>query len=252
MKDNDKKGKSIFSENERLFSYSTSSGLRLMKFNKGYKDNGFKLCLNCGNTDVNNESHPTPYSYYKNKESAEGYYSCKNQEVQDNLELACRFDTDYFEIIPEYINDEINIELKNDEFWLSVLYALIEGCSRYLEIERRELDGLVRGRRNKNGQMIKGFILIDSVPGGAGHVKNLARLNNNNMPELLLGTLKEAYKVVADCELCIEDESCYGCLRNYDNQFEHNLLVRKPAIIYLGSLLERIKQAQETGELRID
>ena len=49
--------------------------------------------------------------------------------------------------------------------------------------------------------------------------------------------------VAAACERvsgkcgCDETASCYGCLRNYGNQFAHDKLVRGPVYTYLRGLL---------------
>ena len=54
-------------------------------------------------------------------------------------------------------------------------------------------------------------------------------------------SLEAAYRrVEGSCE-CGEDTSCYGCLRNYRNQFAHTQLRRGPVKRYIGSLLRNWK-----------
>ena len=63
--------------------------------------------------------------------------------------------------------------------------------------------------------------MYDDVPGGAGHVKRIAA-----GPDALRSMLQSALGRLEACE-CGGDEglaSCYGCLRNYRNQFCHDEL----------------------------
>ena len=58
-------------------------------------------------------------------------------------------------------------------FWLSLTYALLQGASRALQIERRDLDGVLFPRRTEVGAWEQTIVLYDNVPGGAGHVKRI-------------------------------------------------------------------------------
>lgn len=80
--------------------------------------------------------------------------------------------------------------------------------------------------------IIPPIILYDNVPGGAGLV---ARLEEK---EILRACLETALgRVNGGCG-CGEDDSCYGCLRSYRNQFAHQHLKRGPVMHYLRTLLE--------------
>jgi hypothetical protein len=119
-------------------------------------------------------------------------------------------------------------------FWLSLMYALIGGMTDALGIERMDIDGVIRPVA-AGGQAIQELVLYDSVPGGAGHVKRL--LNQNELPLVL----QAAYQRVAKCSGCGEDAACYRCLREYRNQYYHDLLERGPAAKYLEKLLDSLK-----------
>lgn len=112
--------------------------------------------------------------------------------------------------------------------WLSLMYALIQGASQALQIERSDIDGVLHPRRLENdwGQTI---VLYNDVPGGAGYV---VRQIGDNF-ETVLHT---AHHVVSypDCE---PETSCYHCLRDYSNQFYHPVLCRGPVQSLLGDLL---------------
>jgi len=45
------------------------------------------------------------------------------------------------------------------------------------------------------------------------------------------------HRVNGDCG-CSEETSCYGCLRGYENQYEHEKLTRGGAREYLAWLLD--------------
>ncbi|MFW6015432.1 MAG: DEAD/DEAH box helicase [bacterium] len=240
--------------NDPILGFNGASGLKLLQFNDGFKDKRFRICLSCGMNLKNNKKdnkHETPYSYG----NGERKYICNHsEEVHNNLSLGCRFNTDYFEL--ELINcsgikNKIS-DLNDQEFWWSLLYAIVEGASRRLEIERNEINGLLWPRKNDVGESINSLILIDDVPGGAGHVRNLRLRDENNLPIFLLQTLEEAYNVVNDCDMCNIDESCYSCLRNYSNQYKHHLLKRRQAKDYLEVLLEIISISLTKGNLSVE
>ncbi len=95
-----------------------------------------------------------------------------------------------------------------------MLYAILEGASQALGIKRQDIDGCLYP--SEEGIML---ILFDNVPGGAGLVKRIVDR------ESLLNVLKNALERVKNCT-CGKETSCYGCLRNYQNQFCHEILRR--------------------------
>jgi hypothetical protein len=113
----------------------------------------------------------------------------------------------------------------DESFWLSLLYAVLEGASAALGIRRRDLDGCL----HVSGSDMK-LVLFDSVPGGAGHVKRVMDGEN------LLQVLKKALERVGQCK-CGPETSCQSCLRNYENQFCHEKLKRGPVVDFLTSLV---------------
>ena len=82
------------------------------------------------------------------------------------------------------------------------------------------------------------IILYDNVPGGAGLV---ARLEDKSM---LLSCLKAALSRVSGTCGCGENDSCYGCLRTYRNQFAHQNLQRGPVKVYLEEIIAQISGRQ--------
>ncbi|NPV74489.1 MAG: DUF1998 domain-containing protein [Pelotomaculum sp.] len=77
------------------------------------------------------------------------------------------------------------------------------------------------------------IILFDDVPGGAGHVRRLAR--KGTFKEVLRASLNRLQR--CECGGAEGNASCYGCLRHYRNQFCHDELNRGLAIKFLSEIL---------------
>lgn len=148
-----------------------------------------------------------------------GYY-CKNKDGKSAKYLLSHdFKTDVVKLtfcVPEaaYFGKMI-----------SVLYALLEGLSNELGIERTDIKGCLF-RSPESGSDLYSVILYDAVAGGAGHVRRIV----NDDGDVFERVLSAAIRVVAECEC---DTSCYKCLRNYYNQKIHDDLNRKEALAFL-------------------
>lgn len=131
----------------------------------------------------------------------------------------------------------------NRSFWLSMLYAIIQGACHSLQIERRDINGVLFPQ-SINGKLSQTLVIYDNVPGGAGHVKNIK--------DNLLTVLEEARKTL-NCDDCAPDTSCYRCLKDYDNQYYHNQLKRHEARDYLDLLVSEMERIEDsiTGAYRI-
>lgn len=103
----------------------------------------------------------------------------------------------------------------------STLHALL-AASEDVGITHNDVNGTLHG-----GPGGYSLVLFDSVPGGAGHARRL----REELPGLFSGALRR----VARCD-CGAETSCYGCLRSYRNQTEHEVLSRGAAVRVLESL----------------
>ena len=118
-----------------------------------------------------------------------------------------------------------------EAFWLSLLYALLEGASLALDIERDDLDGcLYRVAGNPYSPQL---IFYDDVPGGAGHVHRMS--SREELMKILHTSLNRLEK--CECGGWEGHTSCSGCLRNYRNQFCHDKLDRRLVIDFLRHIL---------------
>lgn len=179
----------------------------------GYQ--GFKVCFSCGYAVLGNEKikspHQTPWKT-----------TCPNKRLT-HVHLGHEFKTDILQLrFNNYSNSDVG-------FWYSLLYAILEGTSQALDIDRQDLDGVLY---HSSGDLSKpDLVLFDDVPGGAGHVKRIAE-NKKLLPYIL-----ETSRNKMDLCDCDEQTSCYGCLRSYKNQFVHDILRRGPIIKFLTDIL---------------
>jgi ATP-dependent helicase YprA (DUF1998 family)/uncharacterized Zn finger protein (UPF0148 family) len=182
---------------------------------------GFKICTQCGYSEVVGAITKKGTAKHKTSWGAD----C-NGKLKAPLSLGHEFNTDILKLTFDGIDKEDN------RFWFSLLYALLEGISSEMEIERQDLDGCIyRDVSNRMGS--PHLVLFDDVPGGAGHVH---RINNASiMRRVLETTLAKLTK--CECGGDKGNASCYGCLRNYRNQFCHDQLERGIVIDFLSSIL---------------
>jgi len=177
----------------------------------GYQ--GFKVCHRCGYTLLGKEPAEKPHT------TAWGT-DCEGTPTR--IFLGHEFKTDILQLRFEaYAHAEPG-------FWLSLLYALLEGASEALDIDRQDLDGCLYPYAGD--PCMPALVLFDEVPGGAGHVRRIS-----GSEERLVDVLETALKKLqrCDCGGAEGNTSCYGCLRNYRNQYCHDELERGIVIDFL-------------------
>jgi hypothetical protein len=181
----------------------------------GYE--GFKVCPICGYAVLGHESVPSPHK-------TPWRTDCPGTLARGHR-LGHEYKTDVLQLRFEgYAHGQRG-------FWLSLLYALLEGASEALDIDRQDLDGCLYPYAGDPS--MPALVLFDDVPGGAGHVRRIARDRTT-----LLSVLRAAYARLDRCECGGEERntSCYGCLRNYRNQFCHDELERGVVMDFLRDL----------------
>ena len=185
----------------------------------------FYICNECGYGEV----FENCYDLAKKKEhrKSDGY-KCSNKTLTPYA-LGHEFQTDVVQIKFE---SECITEI--DRAW-TILYALLEGLSKCLHIDRDELSGCLHWYRNQEfgGVGNYDFILFDNTPGGAGYVRNLRN------PSVIAEMMKEGMRIVSECTCGGDaaDTACYSCLCNYYNQRQHDILQRRYAIEFFASML---------------
>lgn len=201
---------------------------KLLYVNEGKYGLGFKVCQKCG-IRVGRGKTKCPGKY--RGEPCDGALKIVTlgfQEVTDMLQLS-------FNSI-----SAIQVPTQTERsFWLSLMYALIQGASHALQIERRDINGVLFPKKTSTDKWQQTIVLYDDVPGGAGHVREIRK-------EILL-VIQEALRIV-NCVDCTPDSSCYHCLRDFGNQYEHNKLKRGPAAKFLEGLLASLTYSGDPKE----
>jgi hypothetical protein len=122
---------------------------------------------------------------------------------------------------------------------ISVLYAILEGLSKELDIERTDIKGCLHKIKWEGcGKPIYSIILYDAVAGGAGHVRRIVTEDGASFQRVM----NRAYQIVSGCKC---DPSCYSCIRNYYNQKIHDQLSRRKAAAFLKNKLGDCEPFQE-------
>ena len=182
---------------------------------EGRRGNGFYICDQCGaGFRERKNQHSTPYG-----EKCSG--------TIEQVSLGHEFVTDVLQI--QFL---LGLQQDNvDGIWFgySLAFALVEGAAEVLEVPVNDLSATVA---YSNDRVIPPIILYDNVPGGAGLVASLE--DKDKLRDCLEAAL---IRVNGGCG-CGENDSCYGCLRSYRNQFAHQHLRRGPVMRYLKTLLE--------------
>lgn len=185
---------------------------KLILLNKGGGKSGFFVCKSCGYAC----DTPQRFTNHKNRSGK----SCGNNSYRV-VALGHIFNSDIVKLeFPKYDVQQFEY----GDLWTSLLYAILEGASDALGISRSDINGCV----DRSG-LNPALILFDEAAGGAGHVKQIA----NKLDMVLRAALE---RVSGKCG-CGEETSCYGCLRGYSNQFDHDFISRGSAKVYLEWIL---------------
>lgn len=196
-----------------LLSYRFSRQGELVVVNSGIANRGFLICRSCGYAE------PAPLRPRQRNRNHQNAFDKPCNGILEQRHLGHQFLSDVLEIrflAKQPYDPERSV-------WWSLLYALLQGASEALGIERGDIDGCLYPYGES--YLPPAVVLFDSIPGGAGHVR---RIGDN-----LDAVLKEALVVTNQCQSCEKDTACYACLKAYDNQFCHHLLRRGSVAKYL-------------------
>lgn len=185
----------------------------------------FYICNTCGYGQIikSNGIKKTEEKITHKKSSG---YPCPNERLE-SLALGHDFQTDVCLI--KFVDSNIT---EIDKAW-TILYSLLEGLSKYLNIDRTELSGCLHWYQNSTFNIGNYcFVLFDNTPGGAGYVRQLKK------EKCFKGMLSAAEYIVNSCSCGgdAKDTACYGCLCNYYNQKQHDILKRIYAIDFFNEL----------------
>ncbi len=187
----------------------------------------FYVCETCGYSKVAEKFKKENFIIEKNEHKNPYGKQCANKKLYRRT-LGHKFKTDV-----AYIS--VGRYIERDKA-LSILYALLEGVSQYLGIERNDISGTLHYNKLNTGNWETNFILFDTVPGGAGHVRRIGEADKTQF----INMLQKSLDIVKQCN-CGEDSNgdsaCYSCLCNYYNQNHHDIIKRRYAIEFFEDIL---------------
>jgi len=198
--------------------------------NGGRKGGGFFICEKCGYASDERSTRAHKNSYGKACGASLKRSMLAHQILGEAI--AMRFVSDSTFVVPD---DQL--------FHQTLTYALLEGISNALSIDRNDLGGQVR-RVPRDGASVWEIVIVDNVPGGAGYAPQI--LQPKNFRESIAAAL-----AVTTCD-CDEESSCYSCLRNMWNQDLHHLMQRGPIQAFLEALLSRLDGGAKYFNLNVD
>ena len=178
---------------------------------EGKNGSGFYICRSCGAHYTKPDfPHQTP----------------EGRNCNGMLEL--------FSLGHEFVTDVVRLQFPGlVDQWeaYSLAYAVLLGAAEALDVPDADLNVTITGGDTEDNAAI---VLYDNVPGGAGLV---AHLEDKKTFLEVLHNAKTRVEGGCGC-----DESCYGCLRSYRNQFAHPHLRRMAALKFLSAALKKAGQ----------
>lgn len=183
---------------------------QLVAISEGSAYRGFWICDWCGWGDSVTGAPPKKHRSPLRDDDCAGKLR--------SLALGHQYETDVMRVSGAAWADEVLTSP-------SVLYALLEGASRALDIARDDIDGTMHMAEDKRPALV----LFDTVAGGAGNVLRIAQ----NFDQVA----GRALQIVRDCE-CGPETSCFACLRTFRNDRFHEELRRSEAIRLLDQVVE--------------
>lgn len=195
-------------------------------------DSSFYYCKKCGYTRRNSR---LIVSTMKWKHKNYWGKDCPESKLE-RITLGYTFKTDAVRVKISILTAD-QTESNRYAQLLTTAYALLEGLSRVLQIDRNDIDALVIRKTSKDYELL----LFDSAAGGAGYVQSLMN------EESFVKVIQAAYEVVNQ-NCCDESTTCNRCLRNYYNQANHPIMKRKYARDLLKEILNSIDQTAAAPE----
>lgn len=185
---------------------------RISVLNRGPRRAGFQICSKCG---------------FAKPAGGKGATAAQHPDPRHSGRT-CRGPLRWFQLGHEFLTDVVELRIRVPQFTQqgarSTMYALLAGVGA-LAVRTEEMDGTLFSYAPG---VPPALVLLDAVPGGAGHAQRVARDVRR--------VAAEARRIVGNCE-CGRDSSCYGCLRHYRNQLWHEELRRDWALGVLDALL---------------
>ncbi len=180
----------------------------LFRYNLGPQNKGFMLCSTCGCSEP--LLHFKKGKKHKRLRAFDGKFDCQNENPWTKpLAFGHIFQSYCLIIRPR---EKCPVE--------SLAMTLRKGLCRFLDLETSDIGTAWRWQADRRAEII----LFDNTPGGAGFVRDAIE----NWEEVVRAAL-------AICQNCTCETACYECLKDYNNQSQHDALNRKSVIEFLSA-----------------
>lgn len=222
--------------------YDHATGQELVVLNRGSrKEGGFHMCNDCG--FITADSDKIASSWHHKPFLTNGSSKCDGK--LRTVYLGNRFKTDLL-LVRMKLSSEINFTPNSK--WIhealeTIGEAFVISASRVLEIDLNELGIGYRMIRDGEDELYADLYIFDKLSGGAGY--------SYVAGEKIDVIFQEMFNVLSVCPgNC--DQSCYKCLRYYENQYKHSKLDRFLGLDLLTFLIEgRTRKYEADYELEL-
>lgn len=193
----------------------------LLVTNRGPHNEGYNYCTICGVINPTIATKNDAAGAHKKPYPDERDSTCPGGKTARGIVLGTDFITDVL-LISVRVGSPVSLQpglLATEIAMRTLCEALSKAACQRLDLEAGEIQAEFRPALNGRGSegLETEIYLYDTLPGGAGFVRQAG--------ELRLGLLEEALNILEYCpDDC--DSSCYRCLRGYKNKFDHHLLDR--------------------------
>lgn len=234
-------------DSDTNFKYAFANDKPLVIVNKGTHEDGFDICTSCGCAWNHGDSQAVHKRPYLIDFGRAGGRPSDCSGVIRNVILGHSFKSD---LLILRISLSKYIDYNPESPWIrdclrtfAEVFAL--AASRTLDIDFNELNAGYRfvpvGSSEETVAEVDVY-LFDTLSGGAGYAFAAG--------EQLDKVLENVYEILQDCN-CYN--SCYECIRNYNNQFYHNQLDRYLAADFVkyafNKVIPLIKSIEEQAEI---
>ena len=222
----------------------------LLVTNRGARSRGYAYCTSCGIIEPSVVRDSLLEGEHRKPFPNDVEPMCPGGRVARGIVLGTDFITD-IGLMSFSVNDPVILRpgvLATNSALRTVAEVVSSSLTRVLEIDDGEVQAEFRPALSDEGRTgaQAEIYLYDTLAGGAGYAPQL--INR------ALDVLNIARDTLANCpDNC--DASCYRCLRNYKNKFEHGILNRHIGLELINYLLDaqlpplrpdRVRHAEET------
>lgn len=222
--------------------YDHTAGEELIVLNRGSrKEGGFLMCNDCG--FITADSDKLSFNGHNKPFLTNGSNRCDGK--LQTVYLGNRFKTDLL-LVRMKLEKEINFTPSSK--WIhealeTIGEAFVIAASRVLEIDLNELGIGYRMIRDGQDELYADLYIFDKLSGGAGY--------SSVAGEKIDVIFREMFNVLSVCPGDC-DQSCYKCLRYYENQFKHSKLDRFLGLDLLTFLIKgKVREYEEDYKLEL-